>query len=146
MVHLVPRPKISPGARALGTDLMPQKPPFWAKPQYPVVGAGAMRFAGDFRNLRSQWDPSDVAKRTEHEHCVVRRTALPKTPPVRAARLLWPFLGPDAGIFASALALGHLGPRQRTDVHVGLLFDEGEYPVPRTSGEIWPDDKSARFG
>ena len=136
MVHLVPAPKISPGARALGTDLMRQKPPFWAKPQYLVVCAGAMRFAGYVRNLRSQWDPSDVAKRTEHEHCVVRRTALPKSLPVWTARLLWPFLGPDAGVFASALALGHLGPRQRTDVHLGLLFDEGEYPVPRQCGNM----------
>ena len=93
--------------------------------------AGTTRFARDFRNLGSQRDPSDVGKRTEEESCVVRRTALPTATIERTARLLWPFLGPDAGVFASALALGHLGPRQRTDVHVGLLFDEGEYPVPR---------------
>ena len=95
-----------------------------------------MRFAGDFRKLRSLWDPSDVTKRTRHEHCVVRRTALPKMPPVRPARLLWPFLEPDAGVFASVLALGHLGPRQRADVHLGLLFDEGECPPPRQWGNM----------
>ena len=95
-----------------------------------------MRFARDFRNLRSLWDPSDMGKRAGHEDCVVLRTALPNTPHVRTLRLLWPFLGPDAGVFASALALGHLGPRQRTDVHLGLLFDEGEYPVPRQCGNM----------
>ena len=136
MVHLVPKPKSFPGARALDTDWMRQKPPFWAKRQYPVMCAGAMRFARDFRNLRSLWDPSDMCKRIGHEDCVVRRTALPKTPPVRTARLLWPFLGPDAGVFASALAPGHLGPRQMTDVHLGLLFDEDECPVPRPWGNV----------
>ena len=136
MVHLVPNPKSFSGARALGTDLMREKPPFWAKRQYPVMCAGPMRFARDFRNLRSLWDPSDMDNRTGHEDCVVRRTALPKTPPVRTVRPRWPFLGPDARIFASALTLGHLGPRQRTDVHLGLLFDGGEYPVPRQWGNM----------
>ena len=136
MVHLVPKPKSSSGARASDTDLMRGKPPFWAKRQYPVMCAGPTRFATDFRNLRSLWDPSDMGKRTGHEDFVVRRTALPKTPPVRTVRLLWPFPGPDAGVFASALALGHLGPRQRTDVHLGLLFDEGEDPLPRQWGNV----------
>ena len=116
--------------------MMRGKPPFWAKRQYPVMCAGPTRFATDFRNLRSLWDPSDMCKRIGHEDCVVRRTALPKTPPVRTVRLLWPFPGPDAGVFASALALGHLGPRQRTDVHLGLLFDEGEDPLPRQWGNV----------
>ena len=136
MVHLVPKPKSFSGARALDTDLMRQKPPFWTKRQYPVMCAGAMRFARDFRNLRSLWDPSDMGKRTGHEDCVVRRTALPKTPPVRTVRLLWPFFGPNARGFASALAFGHLGPRQMTDVHLGLLFDEDECPVPRQWGNM----------
>ena len=33
--------------------------------------AGTTRFARDFRNLGSQWDPSDVGKRMEQENCVV---------------------------------------------------------------------------
>ena len=65
-----------------------------------------------------------MGKRMEQENCVVRRTALPTAPFVRTARALWPFLGSDAGIFASVLPHGHPGPRERAKGHLGQLFGE----------------------
>ena len=136
MIQTAPKQNSFSGARAFDTDRMWGKCPYFANRVLLVMCAGTTRFARDFRNIRSQRDPSDVGKRMEEENCVVRRTALPKTPPVRTVRLLWPFFGPNAGDFASALAFGHLGPRQMTDVHLGLLFDEDECPVPRQWGNM----------
>ena len=122
MVQTAPKPKVFLGAGAFDTDWMGGKCPFFANPVLLVMCAGTTRFARDFRNLGSQWDPSDVGKRMEEENCVVRRTALPTAVVVRAVRVLWPLLGPDAGIFASALPHVHPGPRQRARGHLGLLF------------------------
>ena len=122
MVQTVPKQNIFSGARAFDTDWMGGKCPFSEYRVLFVKCAGTTRFARDFRKLRSQWDPWDVGKRMEEENYVVRRTALPTATVVRAARVLWPFLGPDAGIFASVLPHGHPGPRQRAKGHLGQLF------------------------
>ena len=101
VVQTAPKPKVFLGAGAFDTDWMGGKCPFFANRVLLVMCAGTTRFARDFRNLGSQWDPSDVGKRMEQENCVVCRTALPTAVVVRAVRALWPLLGSDAGIFAS---------------------------------------------
>ena len=122
VVQTLPKPKGFLGTRAFDTGWIGGKWPFFEYRILFVRCAGTTRFARDFQKLRSQWDPSDVGKRIDEENYVVRRTALPTATVVRTARVLWPLLGPDAGISAFVLPHGHPGSRQRAKGHLGQLF------------------------